>query len=494
MAGASGGRDVSKADGEPEADDAPKGLWSDRPPAMPPPRASKAKGTLIGHAAPPPPPGKLPIPKVPKGGLPPAPARPKVQLVMPRPKAEEPLEPIEGPPTIVTTRAALEKPEIQDIERLSSSEFEIVSAPEIEVPPTPAKAVFPRPDEVDPAVAFKVDPVEPRVERVLERVVAPPPMPRPPAIPSEAKRPPVPLESEEAAGPVREDREPRLLSSMPPPPPDLGNPFEPGAEAPVAAQSRGFEPMSAGIGFVVGAAIAALVAFLLWPSAPPAPLAAAPPTPGLDEPAPIPVDEPVADVTDEPVADEQGADEQGADEPVADEQGGDEPVAEVVDEPEEEPAEPVAVAPRPRPEPVAVAPRPRPRPEPVATPRPRPEPVAVAPRPTPRPVDDGPAIAAETPTRAPRPTGDRPATPTRQDVAAAIEAIRPQLRQCAPELTGHVANVRFTFVSSGRATSAMVPNDFGSPPQRSCVARVARQASVPAFSDPQLVVTYPVQF
>jgi hypothetical protein len=58
----------------------------------------------------------------------------------------------------------------------------------------------------------------------------------------------------------------------------------------------------------------------------------------------------------------------------------------------------------------------------------------------------------------------------------------------------HVANIRFTFTSAGRATAALVPHDFAGPAERSCVARAARTAQVPAFSEPRLVVTYPVQF
>lgn len=483
---------VSKRDGEPEPD-APKGLWSDRPPAMPPPRASKSKGTLIGGhaAAPPPPPGKLPVPKIPKGGLPPAPPRPKVELVRPRPKVVEPPpdapeteEPtasteLEAGPTIITT-----KQDLGEYERLSSSEFEIVPAsnPEVAITGEPSsptvKRVFEAPAEVDPAVAFKVEPTP-----------VPPALPRPPSIPTEAKRPPVPLDDDAAAGPVREDREPRLLSSMPPPPPDLRNPFEPvaeGGEVAAAAPAPGFEPKSAGVGFLVGALLAGGIAFALWPSAPaPTPLAA-------NATARAEVEDPVPDpVIDEDPVDEAPVDEALDEAPLAEAPLDEAPVAE---EPAPEPP-PVVEAPAPRPPPVAARPvaAARPRPEPVArAPRPAPEPVAEAPRP--RPVEDGPAIAAETTARPARPTGDVPATPSRDDVASAIQAIRPQLRECAPELNGHVANVRFTFVSSGRATSAIVPNDFGSPQQRSCVARVARQASVPPFSDARLVVTYPVQF
>ncbi len=104
-------------------------------------------------------------------------------------------------------------------------------------------------------------------------------------------------------------------------------------------------------------------------------------------------------------------------------------------------------------------------------------------------IDDGPIARP-----APR-TGDRPALPTRADVTRAMDAIRADLLQCAPEARGHVAQIRLTFSSTGRATSALVPSDFAaSPASRSCVARTARRAQVPPFAEPRLVVTYPVQF
>lgn len=116
---------------------------------------------------------------------------------------------------------------------------------------------------------------------------------------------------------------------------------------------------------------------------------------------------------------------------------------------------------------------------------------------------DAPAAASagldDEPVRRPEPRaepdGDLPSHPSREDVANAIESIRADLLACAPEAGGQRANIRFTFSSTGRATSALVPNDFHvEPQQRSCVARTARRARVPAFSEPRLVVTYPVQF
>lgn len=102
-------------------------------------------------------------------------------------------------------------------------------------------------------------------------------------------------------------------------------------------------------------------------------------------------------------------------------------------------------------------------------------------------IGDEPDVAAAAP--------DLPAHPSREDVAQAIEQIRSELQACAPDARGHVENIRFTFTSSGRVSSALVPNDFaGDGPQRACVARTARRARVPAFGDPRLVVSYPVQF
>jgi len=352
---------------------------------------------------------------------------------------------------------------------------------------------------MDPEVAFKVEPTpQPVATPTPPSLPALPPLPKPAGIPLEHKAMPELLPVAERSDETRIP--PRLLSSLPPPPspePELAlqNPFEPvQADPEPVIVAGGFEPKSAGIGFAVGAALVAVIAFALWPTAP-APLAS-----NLADSQPV-AEEPIAEelVAEEPVAEEPVAEAPVAEEPVA-EEAVEEPVAEepVAEEPVAE--EPVAArAPaRSRPDRIARAqaepvarnrPRPRTRPEPVVSAQPA--------RPILRPWSDGPVIDSEpasAPVRRPAPSGNRPATPTRQDVAGAIQAIGPQLRQCAPDLHGHVANVRFTFVSSGRATSALVPNDFGSPQARSCVARVARQARVPEFSDPRLIVTYPVQF
>jgi len=411
--------------------DAPAGLWSDAPSKK---RDAEPKRRSIAATPPP-----LPKSKLPPRNLPPPVPRHRpanMKLVVP-PEAEQ---------TKVTKRKAL-----------------------------------PNPEDVSAEEAFHVDPA-PEEERAQ---ATPPPLPKPPSIPTEAKAAPAPLKPDE---PSQERELPRLLlSSHPPPPPDdsgLRSPFDtPESVAPPPAAS-GFDVKSASVGFAVGAILVAIIAFVLWPR-PEAPVADVTPagdeprTTDVDEPA-TPEPEPVRLAQDEPVEDDVASDEatEDEDQAAADAQEADEP---------------------PRVERRAAAPAGRraPRRGQVARderslPELRDEPPRTQPTVVERP--SGPAIAAETtpPPRA-RPS-DLPATPTRQDVANAITSIRGQLLECAPEHRGHVANIRFTFVSSGRATSALVPNDFATPQARSCVARVSRQARVPAFSDPRLVVTYPVTF
>ena len=72
--------------------------------------------------------------------------------------------------------------------------------------------------------------------------------------------------------------------------------------------------------------------------------------------------------------------------------------------------------------------------------------------------------------------------------------IQPGVQACAPSMRGHVASIRFRFISNGQATLATVSAEtIRDPAQRSCIARVARGAYVPPFAERQLVVTYPVQ-
>jgi hypothetical protein len=105
--------------------------------------------------------------------------------------------------------------------------------------------------------------------------------------------------------------------------------------------------------------------------------------------------------------------------------------------------------------------------------------------------EEAAAPAAEEATEAPV-ASDLPETPSREDVQAAIAAVRPSIEACAdPANRGQTARVRFTFASSGRTSHALVEGVTG--PTASCVARNARSVSVPAFSRDRLVVEFPFQ-
>ncbi|MEQ8453750.1 MAG: hypothetical protein RID81_09895 [Sandaracinaceae bacterium] len=104
-------------------------------------------------------------------------------------------------------------------------------------------------------------------------------------------------------------------------------------------------------------------------------------------------------------------------------------------------------------------------------------------RPAPEPV------AARAP--APRPaSADLHALPTRAEIQAAMESARPSIQQCgSPATSGYVANIRFTFVSSGRPTHAVVEGVSGQ--TASCIARAARAVRVPPFANDRMTVQFP---
>jgi hypothetical protein len=135
----------------------------------------------------------------------------------------------------------------------------------------------------------------------------------------------------------------------------------------------------------------------------------------------------------------------------------------------------------------------RPTARPSAEPR---EETSTEQAPTPvAPVMETAPVVTPAPVVAPAPAPSAlPTQPSRDAVEAAIASVSERMRECAPEYAHHVADVRFSFASSGRVTSALVPSDFAGPQQRSCVARAARAARVPPFSAERLDVTYPVQF
>jgi hypothetical protein len=80
--------------------------------------------------------------------------------------------------------------------------------------------------------------------------------------------------------------------------------------------------------------------------------------------------------------------------------------------------------------------------------------------------------------------------PTREQVAAGFDAVRPQLEQCAAGQHG-VASVAATVVGSGRVSYAVVQGKFSGTPEGSCMALAVRKAQFPRFSQPNLKVVYP---
>ncbi|MFK7986103.1 MAG: hypothetical protein AB8I08_08730 [Sandaracinaceae bacterium] len=198
--------------------------------------------------------------------------------------------------------------------------------------------------------------------------------------------------------------------------------------------------------------------------------------------APEPVSEPEAVAVVEPVVEEEPAEEPANEEPTA-----------APEEPStDEPPARIATGPRTPRSPRASRPARPTRAASTTTPS--------APAPAEEP-DDAPAIAATTAqtnrppprrTRDAPPPRDAAARPSRAQVEAAIQSVTPAIRQCAPDLGGHRAQIRFRFVSSGRATMAVVETTAASGPQRSCMARAARAARVAPFTDAQLMVTYPL--
>ena len=86
---------------------------------------------------------------------------------------------------------------------------------------------------------------------------------------------------------------------------------------------------------------------------------------------------------------------------------------------------------------------------------------------------------------------DLPLTPAREDVADAMSRVHQAVRDCAPGYSGSTVQVRTTFVSSGRVTTAMVDGPLAGTPEGSCVALAVRDARLPEFEQDSFVVAYP---
>ena len=101
-----------------------------------------------------------------------------------------------------------------------------------------------------------------------------------------------------------------------------------------------------------------------------------------------------------------------------------------------------------------------------------------------------PAAQPVTPTPAP-PAPGLPERPSRADVAVAMDRVAPGIRACGEGLGGERVHLFFQFRSNGTVRSALVEGTRAAPDQRSCMARAAREASVPPFAQESLSVGYP---
>ncbi len=83
------------------------------------------------------------------------------------------------------------------------------------------------------------------------------------------------------------------------------------------------------------------------------------------------------------------------------------------------------------------------------------------------------------------------ATPTREQVLAAMRRIQPQVSGCGGTRHG-VVNVSITVSgSSGRVRNAVVQGEFAGTREGSCVARAVRRARLPEFSRDSFSFNYP---
>jgi hypothetical protein len=83
--------------------------------------------------------------------------------------------------------------------------------------------------------------------------------------------------------------------------------------------------------------------------------------------------------------------------------------------------------------------------------------------------------------------------PTREQIKAGIDGVRPAMLTCAAGTHG-MSTARVTVAGSGRVAYASIEGAFAGTPQGSCMALALRNAVFPRFSAPNLQVTYPFRF
>jgi hypothetical protein len=105
-----------------------------------------------------------------------------------------------------------------------------------------------------------------------------------------------------------------------------------------------------------------------------------------------------------------------------------------------------------------------------------------------------PGAEATTPTAVTEHTealGALPETPSRADVVAGFEAVHDAIATCAAGKHG-VVQIDATIANSGRVSRSLIVGVFSGTTEGSCMARAARAARFPQFSQPSLNVNYPI--
>jgi hypothetical protein len=215
-------------------------------------------------------------------------------------------------------------------------------------------------------------------------------------------------------------------------------------------------------------------------AATPAPLASLPEAaPVAPEPAAAPAEPPAPPAEAVPAAAVEPPLEAAPTEPV--------PVAPVAPA-VREPVRPAAGAAEPRVRQAAPGWRP-PEPAPAPAPATDAPQLTITPQPTTAPaLSVRPAAAAP----APAPTGAMPDTPTREDVARAMDSVRSRVTACAAGKHG-VAEVDLTVLGTGDVSHVVVTGDFSGTAEGSCIAREARTARFSPFVKPRFRLIYPFQ-
>ena len=90
-------------------------------------------------------------------------------------------------------------------------------------------------------------------------------------------------------------------------------------------------------------------------------------------------------------------------------------------------------------------------------------------------------------------TGPLPAQPSREQVVATMKAAMPALNRCTDGRKGSVS-AQLTVRGSGRVSYALIQGSFAGTREGSCLATALRDVRFPAFSEPSLRLTYPLQF